>query len=622
MLLLALLLALASATAQSTSYPSVKTENGDLKLLVNAGQDILFQQGSTSTSVSSLRSTLASLQSNKADVTAVQSQIQSSATELSGQVSAVQAALQAGLASRATVATTDALSSAVTSVSGAVSALAATVGLKANASSVSTALSSVLLSASSMSDAAESRVRRDVSSDLSTLLADVTTVGSTVNSVNSGVSTVSSALAQVGSSVAGLGSTLGGVGGDVSTLRSTVAAVRSDLSQLRADLQAGFAGLNATLQQSATMGGGACTAELNTLAQLVNQTLQLSKDIDCRSHIKWVSFNGNQQGLIYGSSGVSTVTRASAGIYTVQWTQPFPDNHYAVMGSTNFLGTGGAAFGLENLPGLSGGNLNTFQSPTAVSVGARTTSSSSNSNTDVDLIMVVAIGKAPAECNLAMEERFVVFDGTSNDNRIWAQQGVSSVTKVGTGHYDITWAAPRANISSFAVAGATNFYNSGGAHFGLEGNLIPGSSTFAFSAAGLSVGARNGANSNVNAAYVAVVSIGLRAVPRPSEKWVSFNGQSLEVYGRQGVQSVARVSAGNYRITWSIPYETDGYAVVGCSNMLGPGGTIFGLESNIDGSGNNVNDMLPGSVMVGTRQDESNVSFDSDLIFVIAFGPE
>jgi hypothetical protein len=58
----------------------------------------------------------------------------------------------------------------------------------------------------------------------------------------------------------------------------------------------------------------------------------------------WVSFNGNN-GSIYGSRGVTSVTRNNAGDYTINFNFTMPDATYAVSGSgmeVNGLASGGS----------------------------------------------------------------------------------------------------------------------------------------------------------------------------------------------------------------------------------------------------------------------------------------
>jgi len=53
----------------------------------------------------------------------------------------------------------------------------------------------------------------------------------------------------------------------------------------------------------------------------------------CRA---WVNFNGVTTVSIRGSANVSSVTRASAGLYTINFTIAMPDVNYSAIGTCNF----------------------------------------------------------------------------------------------------------------------------------------------------------------------------------------------------------------------------------------------------------------------------------------------
>ena len=62
----------------------------------------------------------------------------------------------------------------------------------------------------------------------------------------------------------------------------------------------------------------------------------------CRA---WAAFNGTN-GSIYGSGGISSVTRSSTGRYVLNFSFTMPDTNYATIGSTSQVAAGGSPMGV------------------------------------------------------------------------------------------------------------------------------------------------------------------------------------------------------------------------------------------------------------------------------------
>jgi len=92
----------------------------------------------------------------------------------------------------------------------------------------------------------------------------------------------------------------------------------------------------AALNFAAYSGGAPSTAQMT----LTGGNLQFNSGYGsvataygCRA---WVNFNGVTTVSIRGSANVSSVTRASAGLYTINFTTAMPDVNYSAIGTCNF----------------------------------------------------------------------------------------------------------------------------------------------------------------------------------------------------------------------------------------------------------------------------------------------
>ena len=235
----------------------------------------LAVEASVSTRISSLAASTQASLNTKADSASVftQAQINSLLAPL---------AMEASVSSRvAALASISSVTSAITSLN---STLTSSLVLKASIDALNnaTAVRPTNDTVAAMISTAESRIRRDVSADLSSMKTQLDSITSLVNRTANNA----------------LNATV--VTGSLSTIMQLV-------------------------QQQVALSA-------------------INNNIDCSSHIKWASFDG-RTGNVYSSFGVSFVERVSAGYYIVHWLDPYPSNRYAVVGLSNFLSSNGAVFG-------------------------------------------------------------------------------------------------------------------------------------------------------------------------------------------------------------------------------------------------------------------------------------
>lgn len=83
------------------------------------------------------------------------------------------------------------------------------------------------------------------------------------------------------------------------------------------------------------------------------------------------------------TKGVASVVRTAAGQYRINWTTPFANLNYAVVGACQMLNLGGPQFGLETNTDLSGMGTG------FITVGCR---DPANTNVNSNLVHVVAFG--------------------------------------------------------------------------------------------------------------------------------------------------------------------------------------------------------------------------------------
>lgn len=108
-----------------------------------------------------------------------------------------------------------------------------------------------------------------------------------------------------------------------------------------------------------------------------------------------------------------------------------------------------------------------------------------------------------------------------------------------------------------------------------------------------------------------------------AKAWVAFDGTTLSVLDSYGVASVTRAtsvnSAGAYKITWSTPFSTNKYVVLGTCNAWGYNGTSFTLEGNAV-SGHTYQGLFANYATVGCRVASTNANADSNVVMVVAYG--
>jgi len=197
------------------------------------------------------------------------------------------------------------------------------------------------------------------------------------------------------------------------------------------------------------------------------------------------SFNGSGGASVYAQKNVSSITRTAAGKYTVTWSTPFPDNKYVVLGSCNGWGTSGGAFTVEGNNIV--GNPNEGLKTNSVNIGCR------NPNfTDSDLIHVVAV-----RLGEGFAKKGAVFNGSGGVSNT-AYSGVSSVSRVSAGLYDVNWSSPFAS-EDYVILASSNALNTSGVIFG------PRSKAYGTTASKVQIEGRNSLNNNGDTDYGAVI---------------------------------------------------------------------------------------------------------------------
>lgn len=108
-----------------------------------------------------------------------------------------------------------------------------------------------------------------------------------------------------------------------------------------------------------------------------------------------------------------------------------------------------------------------------------------------------------------------------------------------------------------------------------------------------------------------------------AKAWVIFDGTTMTVMDSYGVASVTRAtnvgSVGAYKITWTVPFTTNKYAVIGACNAWGYNGNSFTMEGNAI-SGNTNQGLFTTYATVGCRVASTNANADSNVVMVVAYG--
>ena len=90
------------------------------------------------------------------------------------------------------------------------------------------------------------------------------------------------------------------------------------------------------------------TVVMSTLSDGTNSTSATNPILG--SAKAWVRFNGVTTVTINASYNVSSVTRSSAGAYTVNFTNALADANYIVVGAAWYTGVSAEVLGIQTLP--------------------------------------------------------------------------------------------------------------------------------------------------------------------------------------------------------------------------------------------------------------------------------
>ena len=200
--------------------------------------------------------------------------------------------------------------------------------------------------------------------------------------------------------------------------------------------------------------------------------------------------------IVRASRNVSAVSKVGAGRWDVQWTTPFADRNYMVMGACNMLGTNGAKFGLEGNNITDSANEYLFED--VVRVGCR---DETNSGADSDLVMLTALA---SDGGFNPPAAWVTFNGSSGVV-VNGSHNVDSVARNGAGKYTINWTDHFAN-TNYVVTGNCNMLGTGGAKFGLLGNNLPGDVDEAVFTDRVEIGCRDSDNFGADGDLVHVIA--------------------------------------------------------------------------------------------------------------------
>ncbi|MCC6946394.1 MAG: discoidin domain-containing protein [Bradyrhizobiaceae bacterium] len=281
--------------------------------------------------------------------------------------------------------------------------------------------------------------------------------------------------------------------------------------------------------------------------------------------LRYAVFNGVSGTVVYKSGGVSDVIRTGAGEYVVKWATPFADDNYVILGHCNPNGFSGAKFS------VSGNRISGHQyegvHPSQAGITCRKPADGSNS--DSDLIIVVAF-----DVNSPYVDAGATFNG-SGGATVYAQKGVSSISRTATGRYTVTWSTPFPD-NKYVVLGSCNGWGTGGGGFTVEGNNISGDANENLKTTSVGIGCRNPSMTDSDLIHIVAVRLGEGF----AKKGAVFNGSgSISNTAYSNVSSVTRVSTGVYDANWATPFPSEDYVFLGSCNALGTSGLVMGPRS-------------------------------------------
>eukprot|EP01084_Bolivina_argentea_P215258 365450_1 len=333
--------------------------------------------------------------------------------------------------------------------------------------------------------------------------------------------------------------------------------------------------------------------------------------------IKYVTFNGIESNCkingnecnIYQQNDVSKVVRTSTGKYQIFWKSSFPYNNYGLFVNSNI---NSGAYGFAQI----GGN----NDETSTFFGV-----------DVDYALIDArkIGDKIKCCGIYADSDYIsvvattdffgmsiaVFNG--KDMKKYLSKNIGKITALttGVGDYKVSFINPFPD-NNYIIGLSSNFYGSNGAAAGIRGNNIAIDSLYyTIKTNQLQIETRRTTDINKGAItkYLSIICgyPQLENTKSYNVKWVTFNGANTEIYSNNSVSTIESLSSKKYRIHWTIPFQTDNYAVFGASNYWGTWGSQFTVSGVV--SANFV------EIQTATLDNIGRINPKSNYISIFAF---
>eukprot|EP01084_Bolivina_argentea_P067104 122294_1 len=333
--------------------------------------------------------------------------------------------------------------------------------------------------------------------------------------------------------------------------------------------------------------------------------------------IKYVTFNGLESNCkingnecnIYQQNDIARVIRTSAGQYQIFFKSPFTRNNYGLFinsninsGSYGWAQIGGnndqssAYFGIDKYYALVDSRK----------IGVY--SSYSGVRTDSDYISVVATTDF-------FDMTMGIFNG--RDMQTYLSNNIGSITAdkpaPSTSYYTLTFVNPFPD-ANYIIGLSSNFYGTNGAAAGIYGNNIDQSSYYTIKTNEAKIETRRTTDIGIKEETTYLSTMfgypQLKGIKNYNVKWITFNGVNGEIFSNEGVANIESLSNKKYKIHWTVPFQTNNYAVFGASNWWGSYASQITISGQVN---NNVVEIQTPSM------DRNQPNNKADYISVIAF---